>query len=115
MGLLSRSRYSKYRVMWLLVAFDLPTETKKDRRRASKFRKFLLDDGFSLYQFSIYARPCASRENMQVHIKRVEKKVPPDGKVSIFRFTDAQFSKTRIFLGRKPEKPEEVPDQLTLF
>lgn len=115
MGLVSKCRYSKYRAMWLLVAFDLPTETKKDRRRATKFRKFLMEDGFVLYQYSIYARPCASRENMQVHIKRVEAKVPPEGKVSIFRFTDAQFAKTKIFLGKKPQNVESVPDQLTLF
>lgn len=115
MAFLSTSRFSKYRIMWLLVAFDLPTDTKKDRRNAQQFRKYLLKDGFRLYQFSIYARPCSSRENMQVHIKRIEKKLPPAGKVSIFHFTDAQFEKTRIFYGKKQEKTANAPKQLTIF
>ncbi len=58
--------------MWLFVFFDLPVTTKKGRRRATKFRKSLLDDGFTMMQYSVYVRHCASRENMNVHIKRVE-------------------------------------------
>lgn len=40
--------------MWILVFFDLPTETKKDIKEYTIFRKFLLDDGFTMFQFSIY-------------------------------------------------------------
>ena len=65
------SRYSKYRVMWLLVFFDLPTETKKDRKAYTEFKKRLLNDGFTMFQFSIYVRHCASRENMAVHARRI--------------------------------------------
>ena len=65
------SRFSKYRVMWILVFFDLPTETKKERKDAALFRKNLMRDGFTMFQFSIYVRHCASKENMEVHLKRV--------------------------------------------
>ena len=54
--------------MWVLVFFDLPTDTKKERKVAAKFRKDLLGDGFSMFQFSIYIRHCASFENAKVHI-----------------------------------------------
>ena len=47
-------RFSQYRVMWVLVFFDLPTETKRDKKAAMKFRKDLQRDGFSMFQFSIY-------------------------------------------------------------
>ncbi|MGH9821170.1 MAG: CRISPR-associated endonuclease Cas2, partial [Pyrinomonadaceae bacterium] len=57
--------------VWLVVMFDLPTETKQERRRYALFRKFLLKDGFSMLQFSIYGRHCASDENADVHEKRV--------------------------------------------
>lgn len=67
------SRLNQLRCMWVLVFFDLPTETKKERKVAAKFRKDLLNDGFSMFQFSIYLRFCASRENADVHIKRVKK------------------------------------------
>ncbi len=66
-------RFSEYRIMWVLVLFDLPTETKKKKRKAySDFRKNLQRDGFTMFQFSIYVRHCASQENAEVHIKRVK-------------------------------------------
>lgn len=63
-------RLNAYRILWILVFFDLPTETQKDRKVAAKFRKDLLEDGFVMFQFSIYRRHCPSRENAEVHIKR---------------------------------------------
>ena len=49
-------RFSEYRVMWVLVLFDLPTETKKDKKAYADFRKNLQKDGFTMFQFSIYVR-----------------------------------------------------------
>lgn len=115
MGYNSQIRINKYKIMWIFIAFDLPTETKKERRSASLFRTFLLKDGFNMFQFSIYVRHCASRENMQVHINRIKKNLPPAGKVSILHFTDAQFSKAINFIGRRPKKQEKAPTQLSFF
>ena len=69
--------------MWVLVFFDLPTDTKKERKVAAKFRKDLLGDGFSMFQFSIYIRHCASFENAKVHISRVKAALPELGKIGI--------------------------------
>ena len=69
--------------MWVLVLFDLPTETKKERKNYAIFRKKLLNDGFTMFQFSIYLRHCASRENAQVHINRVKNNLPPNGHIGI--------------------------------
>ena len=52
------SRLNQYRSMWVLVFFDLPTETRTERKVAARFRKNLLDDGFAMFQFSIYMRFC---------------------------------------------------------
>lgn len=75
------NRFNAYRVMWVMVLYDLPTETKAMRKAAQLFRKRLEDDGFSLFQFSIYIRHCPSRENAEVHIKRVKSILPKHGKV----------------------------------
>ena len=56
-------RFSEYRIMWVLVFFDLPTESKRERKLYADFRKKLLQDGFTMFQFSIYVRHCPSREN----------------------------------------------------
>jgi len=87
--------------MWILVFFDLPTETKKDRKAYARFRKELLKDGFSMFQFSIYIRHCSSRENRNVHVNRVKKIIPEKGSVGILSVTDKQFGMMQIFEGRK--------------
>ena len=111
----SLERLSEYRIMWILVFFDLPTETKKDRKAAAKFRKDLQGDGFTMFQFSIYIRHCASRENMEVHLKRVKSYLPEYGKVGVLYITDKQFGEMQVFYGKKADKPKPVPLQLELF
>nr|WP_268223337.1 CRISPR-associated endonuclease Cas2 [Sinomicrobium oceani] len=109
------SRLNQYRCMWVLVLFDLPTETRKDRQVATRFRKSLLDDGFSMFQFSIYMRFCASRENADVHARRVKKSLPKHGKVCIMQITDKQFGMIELFHGQKEIEPEKPSQQLELF
>ncbi len=110
-----QTRYNAYRIMWVLVFFDLPTDTKKERKQASLFRKRLLKDGFTMFQFSIYLRHCASRENAQVHIKRVKSFLPPLGHVAILNITDKQFGMIELFYGRKESERPDTPQQLELF
>ena len=108
-------RFSQYRVMWLMVFFDLPTETKKEKRIHAEFRKNLIRDGFTMFQFSIYIRHCASKENLNVHINRVKKLVPEKGKVGILSITDKQFGDMELFVGVKEKKPQIEELQLELF
>jgi CRISPR-associated protein Cas2 len=109
------SRFNAYRSMWVMVLFDLPTETKKERRVAAKFRKSLLDNGFMMFQFSIYMRFCQSSENATVHTKRVKNNLPEKGKVGIFSITDKQFGNMEIFYGTKKESANPPTQQLELF
>lgn len=109
------SRLNQYRSMWVLVFFDLPTETRRDRNAATCFRKNLLDDGFAMFQFSIYLRFCASRENADVHIKRTKNVLPKKGKVCIMQITDKQFGMIELFHGQKEVEPEQPVQQLELF
>jgi CRISPR-associated protein Cas2 len=108
-------RFSQYRVMWLLVLFDLPTETKKDIKEYTLFRKRLIKDGFTMFQFSIYIRHCASMDNAEVHRKRVKSILPEKGKVGILCITDKQFANIELFYGEKPQRPNAPGIQLELF
>lgn len=101
--------------MWVLTMFDLPTDTKAARRAYVQFRKKLLKDGFVQMQFSVYARHCASEENADVHVGRVERMVPADGEVRVLTITDKQYERMRVFWGKKRRKPEPPPPQLELF
>ncbi len=101
--------------MWLFVFFDLPTETKKDRKNASNFRNTLLKHGFSMMQFSVYVRHCASSESADVHEKRIQNMLPPLGKVSVLRVTDKQYGNIMNFWGKKTVEKAPMPRQLELF
>lgn len=101
--------------MWVLVFFDLPTETKKERKIYSDFRKQLIQDGFTMFQFSIYLRHCASKENAEVHIKRVKNTLPPAGQIGILCITDKQFGNMELFVGKKVTEVHTPYQQLELF
>jgi len=101
--------------MWVLVFFDLPTNTKKERKQAQQFRKKLLKDGFRMFQFSIYLRHCPSRENADVHKKRTKKNLPPKGHVGILQITDKQFSKMEIYYSTEKIENDPGPQQLEMF
>ena len=109
------SRLNQYRSMWVLVFFDLPTETRTERKAATRFRKNLLDDGFGMFQFSIYTRFCPSRENAEVHIKHTKNNLPKKGKVGIMQVTDKQFGMIELFHGQKETETEQPVQQLELF
>lgn len=104
-----------YAIMWLYVMFDLPVETKSQRRVAAQFRKNLLKDGFCMHQFSVYVRHCASGESATVHINRIKNLVPDEGLVSILRVTDKQFGDTIQFVGKRRKPPPVIPVQMEFF
>lgn len=101
--------------MWVVAMFDVPVDTKQARRAYSQFVKHLRRDGFSRLQYSVYGRHSPSRENAQVHIKRIERHLPPDGEVRILTITDKQFERMAIFRGKCRKPPEKPLRQLQLF
>ena len=106
---------NEYRIMWVLVFFDLPTETSTERKIYARFRKELMGDGFQMFQFSIYVRHCASRENADVHIRRTKSKLPEKGHVGILCITDKQFGMMEIYYGKKQTALPIPSQQLDLF
>jgi CRISPR-associated protein Cas2 len=104
-----------YRIMWLFVFFDLPTETKEERKQHAKFRQDLLKEGFIMFQFSIYIRHCNSRENAAVHLKRVKQLLPDKGSIGILGITDKQFETIELYYGKKIAAIPDANDQLELF
>ena len=113
---MSEIRLNAYHIMWLFVFFDLPVVTKKERKTASLFRKNLIKDGFTMLQYSVYIRHCASHESRTVHIKRVRAVLPESGMVSILSVTDKQYGDIVNFWGKeKTKKLTSEPLQLELF
>ncbi len=104
-----------WRSMWVIAMFDLPTETRAARAAYARFRKDLLDDGFTMMQYSVYSRHCASIENADAHVGRMGQKLPSAGEVRFLTITDRQFSRIKVFWGKKRTKTETAPPQMELF
>jgi CRISPR-associated protein Cas2 len=101
--------------MWIMAMFDLPTDTKAARKAYHDFRETLLDDGFTMMQFSVYTRHCASEENADVHEARVRASLPEDGEVRLITITDKQFERMKVFYGRTRVATEKAPQQISFF
>lgn len=110
-------KQSAYRMGWILVMFDLPVLTDSERRTATRFRKELLDSGYLMIQFSIYARPCVSLEAMDSHIAKVKAITPEAGNVRLMFITDQQWGSSVTVIGPNyrqgnraiaPAMPEQV-------
>lgn len=101
--------------MWIQVLFDLPVRTALQRKQATGFRNFLLDNGFEMAQFSVYQRFCSGKEMADTYINKVEENLPEHGKVHILCFTDKQYENMRTFIGEKKNPDQKNPEQYTLF
>ena len=101
--------------MWVITMFDLPVDTSEARKAYSNFRKALLDDGFVMLQFSVYARHSPSEENAVVHEKRVKAFLPDDGEVRLLKITDKQFERMKVFYGKMRKATEKAPEQISFF
>lgn len=88
-------------LMRILVMFDLPVGTKKERGEATRFRNFLLKDGYFMMQFSVYGRICNGTENVNKHLARLEKNLPADGSVRVLTITERQCERMKILVGEK--------------
>ncbi len=101
--------------MWVMVLFDLPTTTPKERRAYTQFRAFLLDNGFEMAQYSVYVRHTTGKDAISSIVRKVEAAMPPEGKVDILQFTDKQYENIVCLRGRRRDDSPKNPEQLVMF
>jgi len=106
---------SSYRLMWVLVMFDLPVVESDERKEAQGFRNFLQDNGFEMAQYSVYLKFCSSSSQVITISRKIEANLPKGGKVSILQFTDKQFEKIISFRGKYKNPRNQNPNQYDLF
>jgi len=111
----ARPAVSGYQSVWMFALFDLPVATQPDRKAYTSFRRLLLNEGFSMLQFSVYARWYRSEESAEADRGLIRAHLPPDGQVRLLMVTDRQFGKMDIFYGKIRRTAEEQPKQLLLF
>ncbi|MEP4703426.1 MAG: CRISPR-associated endonuclease Cas2 [Hyphomicrobiales bacterium] len=109
------SQLSGYQYMWVMVLFDLPTTSPEERQSYTKFRHFLLDNGFEMAQYSVYVRHTNGKDAVQAIVKKVETAMPLEGKVDILQFTDKQYENIVCLRGRRRADSPKNPEQLVMF
>jgi len=107
----------KFKMGWLIVAFDLPTLSKEQRKAAHDFREWLKDDGYQMLQWSVYARACVTFARQETHVERVKQSLPPEGSVRVIFVTRAQWERSFIIHGSPASEvpPEDLPEQIQLW
>lgn len=102
--------------MRIIVFFDLPVKTKKERRIATTFRNFLLKDGYHMIQFSVYSRICNGNDDVEKHKKRMKHNLPDNGSVRSLIITEKQYESIEILVGKlSREEKQTTVEQITIF
>lgn len=102
--------------MRLLVFFDLPVVKKEDRKEYQNFRRFLLNDGYIMLQFSVYSRICNGIDGANKHINRLQKNIPPKGSVRYLQITEKQYTEMKFLVGSPKKQEKQINSgQLNVF
>lgn len=98
---------SQYREMRMFVTFDLPVESKEEKREYREFRALLLDEGFIMLQYSVYARFCRNGSEYSKYVRRIRNHAPIGvGDIRIFGLTEKQYQNMYMISGKKKSDEE---------
>lgn len=102
--------------MRMIVFFDLPVNDINSRRAATRFRNFLLKDGYYMVQFSVYSRICLGNDSVETHKRRLKANLPDNGAIRLLTITEKQYENIEILLGAYKENDEPVSfERITLL
>lgn len=104
------------RFMRILVFFDLPVSTRQKRKEYANFRKFLIKDGFSMIQFSVYSRVTRNSDDAAKHKALIKRNLPPEGSVRVMTVTEKQYESMDLLIGEatSDEKFLDTNDTLVI-
>lgn len=111
----TEAHFSGYQFMWIMVLFDLPVTDPAARKAYTKFRDFLLDQGFEMAQYSVYIKHTSGKEAVEAVIRKIENAMPAEGKVDILQFTDKQYENIVCLRGHARAPSPKNPQQLVMF
>lgn len=102
--------------MRMIVFFDLPVKEKAAQRAAAKFRKFLIDDGYLMLQYSVYSRVCNGYDTVKTHELRLRQNLPDNGSIRLLTITERQYESMQLLLGNFKQADTPIAyEQLTLL
>lgn len=97
-----------FRIMRMIIMFDLPMETSKDKRNYRKFRKFLIENGYSMMQYSIYSKIILNRSVLNYQKLKIYENAPPKGYVDSLVVTEKQYVNMETIVGDAARTNQET-------
>lgn len=101
--------------MRMILMFDLPVKTKKDRQIYTKFRKILLKRGFFALQYSVYSKIYANRDAAQTEKDYIRRCAPERGNIRIMIVTEKQYANMEIIVGGKSNQEALITEEVLLI
>lgn len=95
--------------------FDLPTETAQERKEYRQFRKKLINEGFLMIQYSVYARVCVTRQTAKFLENRVKKFLPQGGVVQSLMVTEKQYNEMHFLVGNPIDDVRNTSDRTVIL
>ena len=104
-----------YRFMRLIVFFDLPSVSKIDLKNYTRFRKFLIKEGFVMMQESVYVKLLLNGTMANLMVERLKKNIPSKGLIQTMLITEKQFCNIDFLIGNKKSIIEDSDERLVTF
>lgn len=104
-----------YRFMRILVLFDLPTLTYTNKREYSRFRKYLIKNGFLMLQESVYYKLVLNTTAANIMADNIRKNKPREGIVQMLVITEKQFSKMELLVGMPKSEVLNTDERLVVI
>lgn len=105
----------RYRMMRLIVFFDLPVTTDKNRRDYRQFRKNLLNEGFLMIQESVYVRVAVNKQSAEFLEKRIGEFSPSQGLIQTLIVTEKQYTSMHFLSGEAKKDVRNTNDRLVVI
>ena len=105
----------RYRIMRLMIMFDLPVDTASERREYRQFRKRLINEGFLMIQYSIYERVCVSRKTAIFLENRIKSFLPTSGVVQSLMVTEKQYNDMHFLVGNPVDDVRNSSDRTVIL
>lgn len=104
-----------YRFMRVIVFFDLPTLTSENRREYTRFRKFLIKNGFLMMQESVYTKMALNQTAAVSVVESVRKNKPLEGLVQMMTVTEKQYNRMEYVCGNFNSEVLCTDERLVVF
>lgn len=104
-----------YRYMRIIVFFDLPVLTEKNRKDYRDFRKFLIKSGFFMMQESVYCKLVQNGVTADTIVDNVKKHKPGAGLVQILKITEKQYAKMEFVIGKSTSDVLDSDERLIIL